>query len=132
MNDESSRSHSIVQARPTARHESFADAFHGDGAAPKWMVSEMEHPNLTWMMTGGTPILGNPHLVFNARERLGGMISDDISPTGLVGDKHGGDVPDSDPLAIILVGHTWFGCQLFSVFSVAGENYQRMGSQNAS
>jgi hypothetical protein len=28
----------------------------------RWMVDFMENPNLKWMMTGDTPILGNPHL----------------------------------------------------------------------
>ena len=27
-----------------------------------WMVYFMENPNLKWMMTGGTPILGNLHI----------------------------------------------------------------------
>ena len=28
----------------------------------RWMVDFMENPNLKWVMTGDTPILGNPHL----------------------------------------------------------------------
>ena len=28
----------------------------------RWMVDVMENPNLKWMMTGGSPHLGNPHV----------------------------------------------------------------------
>ena len=27
-----------------------------------WMIYFMENPRITWMMTGGTPISGNPHI----------------------------------------------------------------------
>ena len=30
--------------------------------APKSLVYFMEEPDLKWMMTGGTPIDGNPHI----------------------------------------------------------------------
>ena len=28
----------------------------------RWMVFVRENPNLTWMMTWGTPVYGNPHM----------------------------------------------------------------------
>ena len=28
-----------------------------------WMVYVMENPNPKWMMTGGTPVYGNPHII---------------------------------------------------------------------
>ena len=36
--------------------------FHSHGGAPKWLVYFLENPNLKWMMTGGTPISGKPHI----------------------------------------------------------------------
>ena len=33
-----------------------------NGGVPKWMVDFMENPKQRWMMTGGSPILGNPHI----------------------------------------------------------------------
>ena len=42
-------------------------AVHGHGGSQKWMVYFMENPIYKWMMTGSTPILGNPHMVFIAR-----------------------------------------------------------------
>ena len=33
----------------------------GDPQA-RWMVYFMEKPNLKWMITGGSPISGNPHI----------------------------------------------------------------------
>ena len=33
-----------------------------NGGTLKWMVPLMENPNQKWMMTGGTPVLGNLHM----------------------------------------------------------------------
>ena len=33
------------------------------GGTPTWMVFVRENPNEKWMMTGGTPISGNLHIV---------------------------------------------------------------------
>ena len=33
------------------------------GGTPKYMVYFMENPSWKWMMTRGTPIFGNPHIV---------------------------------------------------------------------
>ena len=35
---------------------SFMGAFHKYGIPNSWMVFVRENPNLTWMMTGGTPM----------------------------------------------------------------------------
>jgi hypothetical protein len=39
--------------------------FHKYRYPNSWMVYFMENPNLKWMMTGGTPILGNLQMVNN-------------------------------------------------------------------
>jgi hypothetical protein len=31
-------------------------------APNSWMVGKMDHPNIKWMTTGGTPISGNRHI----------------------------------------------------------------------
>jgi hypothetical protein len=36
--------------------------FHTWGYPNSWMVFVRENPIYKWMMTGGTPILGNPHI----------------------------------------------------------------------
>ena len=33
------------------------------GYPHSWMVYFMENPNLKWMMTGGSPIAGNLHMM---------------------------------------------------------------------
>ena len=36
--------------------------FHKWGTPHSWMVKKIENPIYKWMMTGGSPILGNPHI----------------------------------------------------------------------
>ena len=36
-----------------------------EGYPNSWMVFVMENPNLKWMMTGGTPVLGNPNMAYD-------------------------------------------------------------------
>jgi len=43
-------------------------------APNSWMVGKMDHPNIKWMTTGGTPISGNRH--------IGIMISMEVSKIG--------------------------------------------------
>ena len=48
----------------------------------RWMVYFVENPNLNWMMTGGTPILGHLHMFCGGTISLGlvvWMIWDDSS-----------------------------------------------------
>ena len=37
--------------------------FHSHGGTSKWMVYFMENPKIKWMMTRGTPMSGNVHIV---------------------------------------------------------------------
>ena len=44
-----------------AGHVCAFGGFHGHGGTPKWMVYWLENPIYKWMITRGTPILGNLH-----------------------------------------------------------------------
>ena len=54
---------SVLVGLPTVRHVLWPKLIwrvpKSRGSTPKWMVYFMENPNLKWMITGGTPILGN-------------------------------------------------------------------------
>ena len=54
--------HNSGSKKPGGETWSWGDSHvqsHGGTLVARWMVYFMENPNIKWMMTGGTPILGN-------------------------------------------------------------------------